>query len=121
MTRKTPKPRTYAELYAVWRDEVATELEEAPEAYREDDSNSDLIVHDIGRKVIPEDADFAWAARIIASKPGLATEVVHADGATLRGFALATIRQKVVRDLLKEFEPVFDRLRREGDQQDPSP
>lgn len=121
MTRKTPKPRTYAELYAVWRDEVATELEEAPEAHREDDSNSDLIVHSIGKRIIPKEADFAWASRIIASKPELATEVVHASGATLRGFALSTIRQKVVRDLLKEFEPVFDRLRREANQEDPSP
>lgn len=111
MSNSSPRPRTYSELYARWRDYVATELEEAPEHYVEDDYMYQLVTEDVRSRVVPEGTDYPWANGIVMSRPEMLREKLPAGGSTLLAFTLDTIRCKVVRDLLNEFEPTFERLR----------
>lgn len=113
MTEPLPTPRTYSQLYARCRDYVAIEIEEAVDRYIEDDGLEHLIIHGAGGKVLPKDADYRWANGIVMSQLEMATEPLPAGGNTLLRFMLDTIRAKVVRDLLEEFEPTFARLRQE--------
>ena len=70
-----------------------------------------LVTEDVGSRVVPVGTDYAWASGIVMSKPEMLKEKLPAGGSTLLAFTLDTIRCKVVRDILIEFEPTFERFR----------
>lgn len=111
MSNTSLKPRTYSELYDCWRDHVITIIGKHLENYIEDDYLEQMVMTEVGDQVVPQDADYAWINGIVVSKPEMLTEDLYAAGSTLQTFARDTIRCKVVRDLLNEFGPTFERLR----------
>jgi hypothetical protein len=105
------KARSYTELYALWRDYVVMIMDKYLENYLEDDRLEQMVMTQVGDQVVPKGADYAWAHRIVVSRPEMLTENLPTGGGTLLGVTLETIECKVVRDLLKEFKPTFERLR----------